>query len=160
MAFEEAGSELRDEYGIDRKTAQEILERYLRETLGEPYAQLQALHLEGGRWQARVTGSRKGVGTVFLQQHAGTVVGGHTSAGSGLVHDVMEASYRHVDEPDAEGPEQDSNQSIPLPAEELEEEVAAEPGQIHFQTLKWYHPTGHRSEPAGWGLPGGGTKES
>ncbi len=155
MAFEQSQSEQRDEYGIGRQTAEEILGRYLRDTLGEPDAQLQALRLEDGRWQARVAGSRRGVGTVFLQQHTGTVVGGHTTAASPLAHEAMEASHRHEVGPEAGSAEQRTDQSIPYNAADVEPEETVAPGPIHYQTLKWRDPTGHRSEPAARERPGG-----
>lgn len=155
MAQNQPGPDVHDEYGIDGRTAEDILGRYLHETLGESDARLQDLRLEDGRWQARVTGSRRGVGTVFLQQHTGTVVGGHTSAESPLIHEEMEASHRHGIYPEAEGPEQDVNQSIPYNAAALAAEAEEEAGQMHYQTLKWSHPTGHKSAPAGRGRPGG-----
>lgn len=70
----------KDMYGVDRQAAQEELDTFLHDTLKEPQAELDDLHLEQGRWQAHVNGSQRGIRVVFLEQHNGKVVPGHMTA--------------------------------------------------------------------------------
>lgn len=118
------GKAERDEYGIDRAQAADLLWNYTRSVLGDRRAQLTEIRLESGRWQARLIGSRTGAQTVFLHQHGGRIVGGHTSAGpaaEAAPSPQGEASFRH--------------QRPDLEAE----------GPAHFQTIKWHEPTRSRA---------------
>jgi hypothetical protein len=67
----------RDMYGIAREDAVSQLNRFLHDTLKEPEAQLEDLHLEDGRWQSRVKGSQRGIKAVFLLEHDGVIAPGH-----------------------------------------------------------------------------------
>jgi hypothetical protein len=67
----------RDMYGINRDDAAEQLSRFLHETLQEPQAELEDLHLEDGRWQSHVRNSQRGITDVFLLEHNGVIAPGH-----------------------------------------------------------------------------------
>lgn len=66
-----------DEYGITRLDAEQRLNEFLHETLREPQAELEDLHVEDGRWQSRVENSQRGIAVVFLLEHNAQVVPGH-----------------------------------------------------------------------------------
>lgn len=67
----------RDQYGIERREAEQRLTRFLHDTLQEPQAQVADLHLEDGRWQGRVRNSQRGISVVFLVEHNAEIVPGH-----------------------------------------------------------------------------------
>lgn len=67
----------RDQYGIERKDAEQRLRTFLHETLREPQAEVADLHLEDGRWQGRVRNSQRGISVVFLVEHNADIVPGH-----------------------------------------------------------------------------------
>lgn len=67
----------RDQYGIERKDAENRLTTFLHDTLQEPQAEVADLHLEDGRWQGRVQGSQRGISVVFLVEHNAEIVPGH-----------------------------------------------------------------------------------
>ncbi|MBM3267018.1 MAG: hypothetical protein FJZ01_05145 [Candidatus Sericytochromatia bacterium] len=134
-----------DEYGIDRDEAERLFEAYLRDTAGDPAASLEGLRLEDGRWQAAVVGSRRRLATVFLNQHTGRVVVGHTSAEGPPVHaPTEEAAFRHAFYPAADLPESQPNQTIAYPSAvpPAEEAIA---GGMEPTTLKFRDQTRHRA---------------
>ena len=139
----------RDEYGIDRGEAADRLLAYVRQTLQDPDARLRNLKLASGRWQAELTESQTGADTVFLHQHGGKIVGGHTSAGPGArvaAAPQGEAAFRHQSQAESEQDETRPAQGIPGPADAEHEELEQET-KVHFQTLKWHQPTRHRAAP-------------
>lgn len=73
----------RDAYGIDRKQATRTLDRYLKDTLHDPQAKLDDVHLKDGSWRSHVSNSQRGITVVFLRQHADTVAPGFMNADSG-----------------------------------------------------------------------------
>ncbi len=138
-----------DEYGIDRGEAADRLLTYVHQTLQDPDAQLRNLKLESGRWQAGLTDSRSGAETVFLHQHGGKIVGGHTSGGprARLAPAPQgESSFRHQHQAEGEQDETRPAQGVPGSAEVEREELEQE-AKVHFQTLKWHQPTRHRAAP-------------
>lgn len=66
-----------DMYGTDAGTAVRLLERYVREDLQEPQAEVAGLELVDGHWQGNVAGSARGIRVVFLREHAGQLAPGH-----------------------------------------------------------------------------------
>ena len=137
----------RDEYGIGRAQAADLLWSYTRTTLGDAGAQVTDLRLQDGRWQARLVNSRTGAESVFLHQHGGRIVGGHTSAGPATTaaHPPQgEASYRHQRQAQQDRDESRPTQGVPTTSAAEREELEAE-GPVHFQTLKWHEPTQHRA---------------
>ncbi|GEM_PF-3015025 len=66
-----------DMYGTPRQVAVNQLNEFLHETLREPEAQLEDVHLEDGRWQSRVQGSKRRIAAVFLLEHDGVLAPGH-----------------------------------------------------------------------------------
>lgn len=67
----------RDMFGVTREDAISQLNRFLHDTLQEPEAELEDVHLEDGRWQSRVQGSERGIKAVFLLEHNGVIAPGH-----------------------------------------------------------------------------------
>ncbi len=137
-----------DEYGIDREQAQALFEAYLRDTAGDRSAQLSNLKLADGRWQAAVVGSERSLGSVFLNQHTGRVVVGHTSAEGPAEHfPTEEAAFRHTFYSAADAPELTPNQTVAYPSSTERAEREGELTGSGPQTLKFRDRTGHRSQP-------------